>query len=59
MSGIVVVDGLSGGVTGAYGADVPSTPFDGSGGACAAAVPFADGVSALLCAGCVMSGGAF
>lgn len=57
VSGIVVVSGFGGGVTGSYGPAVPSTPVVGCGGAWP--MPCAAGVSLFFCAGCIMSGGAF
>lgn len=56
LSGIVVVCGFAGGVTGWYGAAVPSTPLDGCGGGC---TPRAGGDCVAVCGGCVMAGGAF
>lgn len=56
MAVVVVTGGVSGtlvfvagGETGWFGADVPSAPFDGSGGACP--IPWAAGVSDLVCGG--------
>jgi hypothetical protein len=49
VSGIVVCCGSGGGFTGLPGADVPSTPLDGSGGAFPP--PFAVGVCVALCGG--------
>jgi len=57
VSGMVVVPGWAGGVTGSYGAAVPSAPVDGSGGA--SPPPCAAGVWVALCAGCVIAGGWF
>jgi hypothetical protein len=57
VSGIVVVDGSVGGVTGSYGAAVPSAPDDGCGGACPP--PWPEGVAVALCAGCETAGGWF
>ena len=57
VSGIVVVDGVAGGVTGCVGAPFPSTAVDGSGGAFP--IPLVAGTSLVVCAGCVIAGGAF
>jgi len=56
LSGIVVVVGCAGGLTGLYGATVPSTPLDGCGGGW---TPCAGGDCFAFCGGCVMAGGAF
>lgn len=57
MSAIVVVVGVGDGDICSYGPAVPSTPVVGCGGAWPVAAD--DGVSDLLCAAFVMSGGAF
>ena len=56
---LTVVDVVpeAGGVTGSYGAAVPSTPVDGCGGAWP--MPWPAGVSAFDFGGSVMFGGAF